>query len=803
MKLPLSWIKEYADVPVAPDVYRDKMIMAGNGIESVEETGGEVSNVAVGQIKTFRMHPNSNHLTIVTVDVGDDILQIVTGAPNITEASVGAYVPVARHGATLPGGKVIRSGKLRGEASDGMLCGGDELGVPESLYPGAGVDGILIFNEPHPLGMDVKGILGIDDTVFDFEVLANRPDCLSAWGIARETAAVLGTSFAKPEITVRETAKPAADFATVEVLDTDLAPRYAACAIANVRVAPSPMWLRKALHGAGMRSINNIVDITNYVMLETGHPMHAFDLDRVRDQRIIVRRAKPGEKLTTLDGKERELTENMLVISDAQNATGLAGIMGGEESEITEATRTLLFECAAFDRTNIRLTSRALGMRTEASARFEKGVSPYTIEEAMGRACQLVNLLDAGDVAEGMIDLYPNPKPRPVVEANCDRMRVTMGVDVPDVEMVRILKTLHFDVTLGDGVLTVIPPEFRQDVEQEADLTEEVLRIYGYQALRTTLPVGSSMAGQRSERMRLLDSVKGLLRAWGGFEIYRFSFMQPSLLGLLNLDADDPRLQPLNLRNYLGEDTSVMRSTLVPSMLTALALNQSRKLEEALLYEAAAVFETVHDGEPRKPGDLPWERQTLCIGAYGAGNDFYRIRGIVEALLASVGIKTRVESGADNYYHPGRAACLIASDGTILARLGEVHPDVSERFECAGRVYLAELDLDAVRTLQTSVTKINEPPRHPAVTRDIALVVDDTVQLGVVRDSLAETSPLVESVKLFDVYRGAQVGDGRKSAAFALTLRALDRTLTDADVNPVIDSMLVMLKEKFGAELRA
>ncbi|MDR2656971.1 MAG: phenylalanine--tRNA ligase subunit beta, partial [Oscillospiraceae bacterium] len=650
MKLPLSWIKEYADIPVDADVYREKMIMAGNGVEGYETLGGGISSVVVGQIRSVRKHPNSDHLMITTVDVGDGVIQIVTGAPNITEDSVGVYVPVAKGGATLPGGKTIKPGRLRGEVSDGMLCSGDELGVPDSLYPGAGTDGILIFNEPHQPGLDVKPILGIDETVFDFEVLANRPDCLSAWGIARETAAILGTAFVKPEITIRETAKPVTDCVSVTVLDDALCPRYVARAIENVRVAPSPMWMRKALHGAGMRSINNIVDITNYVMLETGHPMHAFDLDRVRDRTIIVRRAKPGERLATLDGKERELNDAMLVISDADNATGLAGIMGGEESEITGFTKAILFECAAFDRTSIRLTSRALGMRTEASARFEKGVNPRTAGEAMLRACQLVNLLDAGDVTQGVIDLYPNPKPRPVIEADCAKMRVAMGVDVPDAEMARILRTLCFDVEQRGGKMAVTPPEFRQDVDQEADLTEEVLRLYSYLALKSTLPVGVDMPGFRSPRMRLNDSMKAMLRAWGGYEIYGFSFMKPALLGWLNLDEGDPRLAPLALRNYLGEDTSIMRPTLIPSMLTALALNQNRKLDECLLFESAAAFETITAGKPRTENELPFERQTLCIGGYGAGFDFYKMRGIVELLLKSRGILCRVEAGADNYY---------------------------------------------------------------------------------------------------------------------------------------------------------
>lgn len=808
MKLPLSWIGDYVDIDIPVDEYVSRMVLAGNGVEGVESLGDEISDVVVGRIDSIVKHPNSDHLLICQVDTGErGVRQIVTGAPNVFE---GAYVPVAMDGASLPGGKAIKRGKLRGELSEGMLCSGGELNVPDALYPGAGVDGILIFSEPYPLGADVRPILGIDDTVVDFEVLANRPDCLCAWGVARESAAVLGGGkrLRKPEIAVETVGGSIHDYARVDVRDSDLCPRYIACVVDNVRIGPSPMWMRKALNGAGMRSINNIVDITNFIMLETGHPMHAFDLDKVRGRHIIVRRAEPGETLRTLDEKERVLTGGMLVIADAEGATGLAGIMGGEESEITGSTRAILFECAAFDRTSIRLTSRALGMRTESSGRFERGVAQATAREAMLRACQLVNILDAGDVVGGqagggdmMIDVYPNPVVQPEIKAGCARIRECIGVDVPDVKMVELLESLKFTVRLENGVLYATPPEFRQDVDQEADLAEEILRLYGYHHLGTTLPVGPSMSGRRSPRMTLLNNVKSQLTAWGVRETLAFSFTSPAQIEKLGLLRGDPRLSPLVIRNPLGEDTSVMRTTLVPAMLAALALNQSRQAQSCALFETGAVFETSREGVARNEEDLPWERQMLCVGIYGPSVDFYEARGLAEALLKSFGILAKVERGADAYYHPGRSARLTVG-GQAAARVGEVHPDTAERFGIEGRAYIAEIDLDAVAALTPPPPEIKELPRHPAVTRDVALIMDESVQLGDVRDSIARAcGSLLESVELFDVYRAERLG-GKKSAAFSLRFRAADRTLTDGEAADIFARMLEVVGAQYNAEIR-
>ena len=553
------------------------------------------------------------HLHECTVDVGGpETLHIVCGAPNV---AAGQLVPVALDGAHLPGGVKIKKGKLRGMISEGMICSGEELHVPTELYPNIEEKGILVFQEDYPLGADVKPILGIDDTAVDFEILANRPDCLCAIGIARETAAALDTEFHAPEITVTEAGGDIHDEVKVRVEAPDLCPRYAARVIKNVRIAPSPLWLRKYLHGAGLRAINNIVDITNYIMIEYGHPMHAFDLSKVRGRQIVVRRAHPGETLTTLDGNERALRTDDLVICDEERATGLAGIMGGEESEITEGTTDVMFECAAFDRTAIRLTSRALGMRTESSGRFERGVAAGTVMDALDRACMLVNLLDAGDVVSGVIDLYPNPRPAQVITASVAHIQERAGVPIPADDMVRILKKLHFGCERDGDTLTVTVPAFREDLDGEADICEECLRIYGYQHIPATPLSGQTTQGGVSPMKALKDRAARLLTGMGYLEVMNFSFTGIKEIQKLGLPEGDLRNDPMPILNPLGEDAAVMRPTLACGMLHTLAFNMNHSTPAARLYEMAAVFDHHH----RTDEGLPTETQTLCLGAYGPG----------------------------------------------------------------------------------------------------------------------------------------------------------------------------------------
>lgn len=796
MKLPMKWIAEYAPIPVSPAEYQNRMIMSGTDVEGTEDLSGGLEGVVVGRVLTVAPVENSDHLHVCQVDVGEaEALQVVCGAPNVAP---GILVPVATVGATLPDGTKIKKGKLRGVESQGMLCSATELNVPTDLYPSIGDEGLLIFQEDYPLGADVKPILGIDDTVVDFSILANRPDCLCAWGMARETAVTLNTSFQKPEIKVVEAGGDIHEHIAVTVEDSELCPRYIARVVKNIRIGPSPFWLRKYLHGAGMRSINNIVDITNYVMLETGHPMHAFDLSKVAGNHIIVRKAKPGEKLTTLDGKERQLSGIELLICDEKGPTGLAGVMGGEESEIAEETKAIVFECAVFDRANTRMASRALGLRTESSSRFEKGVSAATAMEAMDRACQLVNLLDAGDVVSGAIDLYPAPKKPQVITAICTRIAKRTGVDIPHDAIVEILEKLHFQVEKKGDALTVTVPPFRQDVDGEADLCEEVLRIYGYDHIPATPLRGEMTQGGRNDKMRQKDEIIALLSGMGYNEIMRFSFIGAKAIEKLNLPKEDWRNSPLKIRNPLGEDTAYMRPSLAPGVLETLGLNIHQGNSEARAYEIGMVFDPFHPTEER----LPREVSTLAVGCYGEGIDFYHIRGLIEMLLHHFGVSYRLESGGDAYHHPGRSARIFYED-QLLCVLGEVHPGVAENFGITKRAYLAELNLDTVALLAVPMGSVKPLPKYPAVTRDLALVMGDVQPVGPVMESMTKAGgKLLESIELFDIYRGAQLGHRMKSVAFALTFRGEDHTLTEGEVAASVEKILKTCKEAYGATLR-
>lgn len=794
MKIPMKWLREYVDVNMTPQEYASRMIMTGTAVEGVEKTGEQFDGVVVGRVLTCEDHPNSDHLHVCTVDVGGEApLQIVCGAPNV---AAGQLVPVALEGAHLPGGKIKR-GKLRGVESQGMICSGPELDVPDGLYPHVGDAGILVFQEEYKPGTDVKEVFGLGDDIVDYEILANRPDCLSVWGIARESAAVLGEHCVMPEIQVEEDGKGLfEDYATVIVEDTENCPRYCARVIDEVKIGPSPKWMREYLYGAGVRPINNIVDITNFVMLETGQPMHAFDLSKVRDQTIVVRRARQGEELVTLDGKKHILDDSMLVIADHENATGLAGIMGGEESEIVEGTVRVLFESAAFERANNRITARKLGMRTEASGRFEKGVCAAGSMEALERACMLVNMLGCGKVVPGAFDSYPNPLEPRVVEASVERICRLNGVCVPGERMEDILNDLNISTVLAGDVLTCEAPAWRQDIETEADIAEEVLRMVGYEHIPSTLMRTETMVGFRSDKQKLLSRVRRELVGMGLFEILNYSFISPRWLENLGIPSTDWRLKPVELRNPLGEDTSVMRTTLVPSMLNTLSGNIHRGVGEAKLFELSTVFEA------REKGELPNEHPTLCVGAYGENVDFYTVKEIGVWLAAAFGVQCKAVADGEVYYHPGRRAVLVS--GThCFARLGEIHPDVAARFDIDSRVYVLEVDLTALTALAKPIYGVKELPRFPAVSRDIAIVVKESTQAGDMLDCIEKAGGrTLEDVRLFDVYRGEKLGADKKSVAYALTFRASDRTLTDAEIQNSMDKILKALETGFGAEIR-
>ncbi|MCQ2437816.1 MAG: phenylalanine--tRNA ligase subunit beta [Clostridia bacterium] len=796
MKVPMKWLKEYTDIKLSPEAYASQMIMTGTAVEGVDKTGEQFDNVVVGKVITCVDHPNSDHLHICMVDVGQaEPIQIVCGAPNV---HANMLVAAALDGAHLPGGIKIKKSKMRGEISNGMLCSGPELDVPAGLYPHIGDEGIIEITEDVAPGTDVKEVFGLGDDVVDFEILANRPDCLSVWGLARESAAVLDEHFVMPEIAVEENGKGTFDdYATVKVLDNEACRRYCARVITNVKIGPSPKWMREYLYGAGVRPINNIVDITNYVMLETGQPMHAFDLSKVRDNTIVVRKAFPGEKLTTLDGKVHVLDETMLVIADHDNATGLAGIMGGEESEIVDDTACVLFESAAFERSNNRITARKLGIRTEASGRFEKGVNPDGSLEALERACMLVNMLECGDVVPGVFDHNPNPVEGKTIEASVERICRRNGVTVDGETMEEILNRLYIDTTLCGDTLTCEIPTFRQDMESDADIAEEILRMYGYDHIPSTLMNAVTMPGHKNEKLRFNERVKNVVVGMGMYEILNYSFVSPKWIEALGLAADDSRRNTVVLRNPLGEDTSVMRTTLVPSMLNTIANNMNRGVAAGKLFELSKTFTpTGNDGE------LPDEHNVLSIGMFGEGIDFYTIKNAVVWTLAAFGVKGAVAAAGDSYYHPGRKATLTV-DGNVIATFGEIHPDIAGNFNIEKRVYVAEIDLDALRPLDKDFYGVIPMPKFPAVTRDLALVVDESVGAGAMMDTIAAAAKNIEDVKLFDIYRGDKLGKGKKSIAYALSFRAPDRTLTDAEIATAMEKILKAVAENYGAELRA
>lgn len=795
MKLNRKWLNEdFVDLSQVSDKeFVETLTVFGQKVETYERMDAEIKNVVVGKVLSMVRHPNSDHMFICQVDVGqEEPVQIVTGAQNVHE---GDLVPAALHNSWLPGGIHITKGKLRGEKSNGMLCSFAELGLTQNDLPGAYADGIWILNdEPCQVGQDINLVIGNDDTVVDFEITNNRPDCYSIMGLAREAAAAFGKTMRHHEPVVHGSdAGSIFDHLDVEVPATELCRRYSSRMVANVKIGPSPKWLRQRLRANGIRPINNIVDITNYVMLEYGQPMHAFDYRYVTSGKIVVRQAQQGESLTTLDGTVRQLTEGMLVIADDHRPIGLAGIMGGENSEIADDTTMVVFESANFDGTSIRQTALALGMRTEASGKFEKNLDPMMTIPAVERACELVELLECGDVLDGTIDVInyiPQPRTIPLEPEKINRL---LGTQISKEDMVRYLALLEVPVE-GDVIQV---PSFRPDLVRMADIAEEIGRSYGYNEIPTTA-FKNATQGSYTPEMLLENKAGTLCRGLGYSEIITYSFTSPAVFDQIRLDADSPLRKAMRIQNPLGEDTSIMRTIALPSMLEILSRNNAYHNRAVKLYELAKIY------LPQENQLLPQEPKMLLLGTYGANETFFTLKGELEAIFAGLRLeKARYEAVKDNpSFHPGRCA-RVSIGGVDVGVMGQVHPLVAQNYGIDTDVYCAELNFSQMMQLQLPDATYTPLPKYPTVSRDLALVCDEAVTVAQAEDVItAAAGKLLRNVKLFDIYRGVGIAEGKKSMAFSLELRADDRTLTDTDSEAVVNKVLEALKEQLDAVLR-
>ncbi len=795
MKLNRKWLNEdFVDLSQVSDKeFVETLTVFGQKVETYERMDAEIKNVVVGKVLSMVRHPNSDHMFICQVDVGqEEPVQIVTGAQNVHE---GDLVPAALHNSWLPGGVHITKGKLRGEKSNGMLCSFAELGLTQNDLPGAYADGIWILNdEPCQVGQDINLVIGNDDTVVDFEITNNRPDCYSIMGLAREAAAAFGKTMRHHEPVVHGSdAGSIFDHLDVEVPATELCRRYSSRMVANVKIGPSPKWLRQRLRANGIRPINNIVDITNYVMLEYGQPMHAFDYRYVTSGKIVVRQAQQGESLTTLDGTVRQLTEGMLVIADDHRPIGLAGIMGGENSEIADDTTMVVFESANFDGTSIRQTALALGMRTEASGKFEKNLDPMMTIPAVERACELVELLECGDVLDGTIDVInyiPQPRTIPLEPEKINRL---LGTQISKEDMVRYLALLEVPVE-GDVIQV---PSFRPDLVRMADIAEEIGRSYGYNEIPTTA-FKNATQGSYTPEMLLENKAGTLCRGLGYSEIITYSFTSPAVFDQIRLAADSPLRKAMRIQNPLGEDTSIMRTIALPSMLEILSRNNAYHNRAVKLYELAKIY------LPQENQLLPQEPKMLVLGTYGANETFFTLKGELEAIFAGLRLeKARYEAVKDNpSFHPGRCA-RVSIGGVDVGVMGQVHPLVAQNYGIDTDVYCAELNFSQMMQLQLPDATYTPLPKYPTVSRDLALVCDEAITVAQAEDVItAAAGKLLRNVKLFDIYRGVGVAEGKKSMAFSLELRADDRTLTDTDSEAVVKKVLEALKEQLDAVLR-
>ncbi len=793
MDLSMRWLGDYVALDeMPPRTFCEAMTMSGSKVEGYAIEGDEIKKVVVGKILSIAPHGNSDHMVICQVDVGGKTVQIVTGASNL---KVGDIVPAALDGATLPGGHKIVTTHLRGELSEGMLCSLSELGLTRNDFPAAIEDGIFVIDEPCMPGENIRTALGLNDTVVEFEITSNRPDCLSVIGLAREAAATFGKTLTVKAPVVARGHSNISDMLAVEVKNPILCPRYVARAVTNVKIGPSPRWMRERLRASGVRPINNMVDITNYVMLEYGQPMHAFDINCVAGKKLVIRNAVPGETLMTLDGTERALSPEMLVIADAERPSAVAGVMGGENSGIHDDTVTVVFESANFLGSSVRTTAKKLGMRTEASSRFEKGLDPTVCLTAADRACELAILLGAGEPVDGAIDVDNALKAAAAIRLESDWINRFLGISVPRADMVKTLEAIGCDVKEDD----ITPPSWRADLEHKADIAEEIARFYGYNKIPVT-SIQGGVYGLVTEEQKLERRAVTTLLAQGMSEICTYTFVSPKAFDLIRLPEQSLLRRTVRILNPLGEDTSVMRTIVYPSMMEVLARNYNNRNESAALFEIAKEF------IPKDSADaLPDENKMLALGMYGPGCDYFALKGIVEALLEVFGIVDYdVSAVTDNTtFHPGRCA-EMTMNGRYLATIGEVHPSVCANYDMGVRAYMGRIDLAALFALSDVTGRTYRAlPRFPASTRDLALLCDEALPVLTIEKAIkAQIGDILETVSLFDHYKGAQIPAGKKSLAFAISMRAADRTLTDGEVNTAMERALNALSA-MGAQLRA
>ncbi len=799
MKTSIEWLKEYSDINVDAVELGDILTMTGSKVETIEQCGNDIKNVVIGKITEIKQHPDATKLVVTKVDIGDEVVQIVTGASNI---KVGDIIPLAKDGASLPGGVQIKKSKLRGIDSNGMMCAVTELGLDIEDYPDQIEEGIMILDPKYgkKIGKDVVEVLGLKEDIIDFEITPNRPDCLSIEGLGRETAVSLNKKFKDPRRNIDEMKVPdkkEIEGLTVSIEAPDLCYRYIARVVKDIKIEESPEWMKRRLKACGVRSINNIVDITNYVMLEMGQPMHAFDINSIEGKHITVRRAKKGEKITTLDEQVRQLDEEDLVIADSKKPVAIAGVMGGENSEIEDNTATIVFESATFRGGSVRKTAKKVGLRTESSSRFEKGLSAENALRAVNRAVELVEILGAGKPVEGKIDIYPTKQKINKIKIDADRINRLLGTEIPKKDMIKIFEKLGIKVEKD----IAISPYFRMDLELVEDLAEEVLRFYGYDKLGTTLIKADTTIGLRTKEQKIQSNIENYLVDSGLSEIYTYGFIHEKDLKKSNISSDLNKYA-ITVKNPLSEDYKLMRPSTIPSMMQILSTNLNKKNQEVGLFDISRIYKNI-DKKIEK-GEVPLEEKVLTIGMYGDNIDFYTLKGIIENVLEVSNVnRYNVEKEKKNQsYHPGRCAKIKVGMDEI-AVLGEVHPEVLNNYGIGRRAYLAEINISKIVKYAREGKKYEEVPKFPAVERDIALIVDNQVEVGEIEKIITKKGKkLLESVKLFDIYRSEKLGENKKSVAFSLKFRDKKRTLQDEEINNIMDQIITELEKSLKAELR-